>query len=170
MDIAIIGFSSSCKDAPWDDPSWLKWGLVNHPEYWAKMDLLFDIHQEEDDEHKEVLRERAERARDAEIPIYMHEKYYDWVHRYPFERVSPHYFDSSMSYMLALAISENPKRIGLWGINMSDEYGHQRSNMEFWLGYAKGKGIEILISDDSPLLKNKVNYGFKEWRLPPIQN
>lgn len=73
----------------------------------------------------------------------------------------PDYFASSFAYMLAHAIVVRPRRIGLYGIDLSvaGEYAHQRPNMEFLLGIAHGLGIEIVVSQGSSLLKHHEVYG-----------
>jgi hypothetical protein len=168
MGIAIVGMSPSCKDAPWFDDKWEMWGLPWHAEYWARCDRLFEIHEptKERDHRKKFI----EKAQDTGATLYLREAEEGAV-KYPFDKVDCNYFDSSMAYMMALAISENPSKIGLWGIDMNDDqYQHQRPNMEYLIGLARGKGIEVLIHESSPLCKNEINYGLKEWRLPHTQN
>lgn len=58
------------------------------------------------------------RLREADVPLYMQEQYYQNVTRYPFEDVATSvgdYWNSSIGYMLALAIHEKPNVIGIWG-------------------------------------------------------
>lgn len=55
------------------------------------------------------------------------------------------YFNSTVDYMLAYAIYQKPDIINLYGINMSvnEEYGEQKPGIEFWTGFAMGKGIQV---------------------------
>lgn len=71
---------------------------------------------------------------------------------------------SSIAYMLVLAILDGFEVINLYGIDMKagDEYSYQRSNMEFLIGLAIGKGIVVNIPRQSCLLKSAWRYGTKE--------
>lgn len=67
------------------------------------------------------------------------------------------YFTSSIAYMLAMAVDElGPgDQLKLYGCNMNSvmEYAHQRSGCEYYLGWARAKGIDIWLPDSSPILK-----------------
>lgn len=155
--VAIIGLSQTTHDkAPWSDPTWEKWGLPWDEGYWARCDRLFEMH----DWRLLGLRKNAYIARLAtvEAPLYMQAAYLENATPYPFEdvsRVTGAYWNSSIGYMLALAITEGVDRIGLWGVDMKgdDEYGYQRPNCEYLIGLARGKGIDVVIPEESPLCK-----------------
>lgn len=88
----------------------------------------------------------------------MQEQYFPEVTRYPFEevaRTTTDYWNSSIGYMLALAIHEQYERIHIFGVDMKDgeEYGYQKPNAEYLIGLARGRGIEVVIPDASPLCK-----------------
>ena len=98
--------------------------------------------------------------------LYMQEAYRDIPNaiKYPLKEVSAlvgDYYNSSIAYMLALAIFEEYDKIGIWGVDMdrqgepghADEYRDERPNCEYLLGFAKAKGIEIYLPDECPLLK-----------------
>ena len=76
------------------------------------------------------------------------------------------YFTNSVCYMIALAILEGYGRIELYGVNQAGmfEYMEQRRGVEFWIGYALGKGIEVYIHEPSKLLKNSGEdpYGYEK--------
>ena len=104
--------------------------------------------------------------RDLEGKLYMQQAYEDIPNaiEYPLEQVSMligDYYNSSIAYMLGLAIYEKYDRIGLWGVDMKEsgdwghanEYRDERPNCEYLLGFAKGRGIEIYLPPDCPLLK-----------------
>lgn len=90
--------------------------------------------------------------------------------RYPKEEVVSHflieYFVTVTCYMLALAIYRGYERIELYGVDLSDEttdvgdprkryedWENERACLSFWLGLAKGRGIQVFIADRSTLLK-----------------
>lgn len=74
-----------------------------------------------------------------------------------------YYFTSSISWMLAQAIEEDYDTIRLYGIELQkrSEYENQRACIEYFIGYAKGKGVNIYIHPSSTLLKTKEIYGYK---------
>ena len=87
---------------------------------------------------------------------------------YPFERVidcvKADYFQSSVAYALALAITEiydrygcnsNKGSIALYGIDVSSdqEWAYQRACIEYLVGIARGYGIDVYIPDSSDLCK-----------------
>lgn len=166
MAIAIIGMSPSCEDAPWYNDQWEMWGIARHDEYWARCDRLFEIHEQH--EKFKTIDVATQKAKDISVPLYAFEAYNDYVTPYPYDKID-NYLQSTISHMLALAIHENPPKIGIWGVDMTDHYGYQRPNTEYLIGYARGKGIEVLIHETSPLCKQKTRYGTKEFRIEPWQ-
>jgi hypothetical protein len=74
------------------------------------------------------------------------------------------YFTNTISYMLALGISEGFTDIACYGVDMAtgSEYGPQRPSCEFFLGIAAGLGIRITIPPEADLLKTRFLYGFQE--------
>ena len=168
--VAIVGLAPSTHDdAPYLDPDWEVWGLPWDEERWPYFDRLFDIHP------LECIRKATpsfyrigyeDRLKDLEHPLYMQQAYADIPNaaEYPLKEVSAlvgDYYNSSIAYMLALAIFEEVDRVGIWGVDMigqgesghADEYRDERPNCEYLLGFAKAKGIEIYLPDECPLLK-----------------
>ncbi len=91
---------------------------------------------------------------------------------YPFDRVIPvvgEYFQSSIAYALALAITEmcgnkEENEIALYGIDVSpdEEWAYQRACIEFLIGIAIGKGVKVTIPESSALLTfhdQSIKYG-----------
>lgn len=155
--IAIVGMSPTCDKAPWGDSSWEKWGLVWHDEYWARCDRLFEMHDLEYLKNCYPSEGYLEKLNEICVPLYM-QKHYREVPLsipYPFHLVPTKYFSSSVGYMTALAISEKPDVIGIWGVDMKDtkEHQYQRPNLEYLIGRAEGLGIEIYLPEESPVMK-----------------
>lgn len=75
-----------------------------------------------------------------------------------------HFFDATMSYMLALAIMEGFTQIRLGGIDLctTQEYIEQKASVTYFCGLAEGLGIEVITGKDSPLLESDSFYGFTE--------
>lgn len=66
------------------------------------------------------------------------------------------YFTSTIAYMVALAIHEGFDRIILNQLQVypqSTEYFGQKACINFWLGIAVGRGMDLLVSDNSHLAK-----------------
>ena len=190
--VAIVGFSkTSYDDVPFDNPGWEKWGLAWDLNGWERYTRLFDMHHSILWEIMTAnpLYEHYD-GKGLERRVYRHKDYYDeWLpemcqsknHKvylqeatllgaiaYPFERVDRevgHYYCSSISYMVALAIVEaHITDIAIFGVDMAagDEWQHQRANMEYLIGYARGKGIRVILPEKCPLTKfqdQADNYG-----------
>ena len=158
LNIAIIGLSPTTHDqAPFHDPDWEVWGLPWDEGYWRYYDRLFEMHDMRliEQENSRRPKDYLARLQEIEVPIYMQKQYYNNVTAYPFDSVCTKYFNSSIGYMLALAISENADTIGVFGVDMKgdDEYGYQKPNIEYLLGMAIGMGIKVIVPEESPLLK-----------------
>jgi len=97
-------------------------------------------------------------AQDHEFPIYFltdPERSPAGV-RYPMEQVTKEVgesIDSSVAYMLALAIAGGIDRVELYGVEMpaGSAYFWQRPNMEKMIGLARGEGMEVYIPPQSAL-------------------
>lgn len=76
------------------------------------------------------------------------------------EKISP-YFSNSISYMIALAIMDGYKLIGVWGVDMaaSGEYSIERPSVEYWLGVAE-KYATVYLPKECELLKSRL-YGYE---------
>ena len=155
MKVAIVGMSPSATSAPWEDASWEKWGMPWSGD-WAQMDRLFEIHGEwEEFNPSPDYRERLE---SCGASLYMQGNPLPGATKYPLAEVASlegDYFESSVAFMMALAIYEGAEEISLHGVDMKsdEEYGYQKPNMEYMIGFARGRGIKVHVRDDSPLLK-----------------
>jgi hypothetical protein len=170
----VVGFAPSWQETPWDVPNAHYWGMnalhkVAPDKPWSMWFQLHDI----DKHHKEDREEHLDFLRKAPVPIVMwqdHIPKYDIPNAvpYPKQMVVDHfgrYFTNTVSWMLAFAIiSKQYRKIGVYGIDMAQdsEYDHQRPSCEYFLGWAKGQGIELDIPDTSDLLKAPFLYGLED--------
>lgn len=139
-------------EIPWGEDE--VWCLAHDRQNRYKADRVFEMH--------DMSLLQANRPRDIETlkdfdTLYMQEKYFDHVTRYPFEEVAEvtgWYWNSSIAYMLALAVYEG-QDIHLCGVMMkgNDEYAYQRPNVEYLLGLAAGRGLKVSVSEESTLLQ-----------------
>lgn len=183
--VAIIGRCYSTRaDAPWNLADWEIWSLA-----WDPLPVthrIFELHQnfrqyhgteEDGDYHVGGLRM-------SKVPVYMLDPQADIPKsiRYPMDRIgkwlrkTPQgtpYLESSIAYMVALAIEERVDRIGIWGVDLhcDSEYAYQRPNLEYLVGVAEGRGIKIFIPKQSALFTHEhgVPYGYWTQITPPKQ-
>ena len=79
--------------------------------------------------------------------------------RYPLQEVieffGTKYFTNTISYMLALAIYEGFERIRLYGVDApyGGIYFMEKSGLEYWIGRAQQKGIEVVPCQESLMLQ-----------------
>ncbi len=167
--VAIIGKATNTRrQAPFHDPEWEIWGLG-----WddlSRMDRIYEIHEPQmwplyfknESAGKQMIY-TAERygdyLRSVDVPLYMKEEYADFPAsmRFPMEEVEAltgRYLQSSIAYMLAHAILEDVETVGIWGVNMAGEgeYAYQRPNLEYLIGFARGRGMKVYIPPGSALL------------------
>lgn len=163
LKVAIVGLApSTYEQAPWDDKSWEKWGMPWDTAGWTRMDRLFEPH---DIKFLRVCPLKSnpdffDRLRDCQT-LYMQSECAEVPNAiaYPSAEVSKtiggQYLNSTVAYMLALAVHEGAEEIGLWGVDMDlgSEYFMQRPNAEYLIGLARGRGIKVHIPDESPLCK-----------------
>lgn len=162
MRINLVGAApSSAHLAPTDSPSWV---CGAHYEEFKHLDVtrIYEIH--------EFLLERKDyinRLLEFDIELLMAKgtPYKGSAREFDFKRskelIGRTYLTSTMSYMMSDAISEGYREIYLYGITLSaeSEYYSQRPAMEWWIGYAQGLGIKVVVPDNCPLGKSYKVYG-----------
>lgn len=165
--IALIGSApSSVGLAPYADPSWTIWGCspgaVPHVK---RVDAWFEMHPlPQPDISPDYIAWMAQ----LERPVYM----VDAVEALPRsityprqemeDRYGPYFFTSTLSWMFALALEQNPQEIGLWGVDMADntEYGYQRPGCHYFVMLARERGITVTVPPQSDLLSAPAPYGY----------
>jgi hypothetical protein len=160
LKVAIVGLSESSKHlAPWGS-DWEMWGLAWDVDRY-RFDRVFEMHDRRDltKFYGDELGSYLEKL-DACTKVYMQEPFPEVSGSvyYPFGRVAEvcgDYWESSIGYALALAITLGADEIAIYGVDMraDEEYAYQRPNCEYLIGLAKGRGIKVRIPESSPLLK-----------------
>ena len=178
--VAIVGFADGHRDqAPWQQDGIEFWGinrlhavLAGKPWHrWFELHSLNDFYRD-DREHQIFLQT-------AGFPVYIRRQDQAtadlWrlptATPYPLETVLAafpnRYFNNTISYLLALAILMGFEEIQLYGVDMAQdtvlqqEYAQQRPSAEWLIGFAQGKGIDVVIPPGSDLLKTSHLYGFE---------
>ena len=172
--LAIIGTAiNSLGLAPYNNDEYELWGLgglynaVNINEI-GNFTRWFDIHTLE--VIKAEIREYFEWYTTCPLPVYTQEVFSEIPTsvKYPLEIITSNfprkYFNSTVDYMLALAIYEGYTYISLYGVDMAQdtEYKEQRPSCEYWCGYCDGAGINLYIPEQSSILKSLFLYGYEE--------
>lgn len=173
--VAIVGFAESHRhEAPFDDPDCEIWILNQLYRHVPRADRHFEIHQNWND-HVVEGTDHIAMMNAMQVPVYMKDRVPHIPNsvRYPLERVANQiglpmirsgtgpYLTSTVGYMIALAIAEGFRWIGLFGIDLivGPEYRYQRANAEFLLGIAHGRGIDVYLPQKCALLNATHVYG-----------
>ena len=174
--IAIVGTATTSREQANELPPEVeRWGLASCYTFLNQIDRYFEVHT------REWILTRAGKQyfpylrflQHFDGPVYMLEVDPTIPHAqlYPLEQMAQKfypdssdkpYFTSTLSYMMALAISEQPKEIQLLGVDFSTrmEYAHQRGGCEYFIGWAIANGIKVTIPRTSPILKAPL-YGMR---------
>ena len=182
--IAIIGSApSSTLLAPFDDPSWAIW--CTSPATFAavaarkRADVWFELHRWLPYEPGQMGQpgtrpwfspEFRQFLREFKGKVYMTEQQPDIPNCERFQYQSllakhgPYHFCSSISWMLAHAIEQMPRAIGIFGVDMAagSEWAYQRPACQHFIGLAKAAGIDIVLPPESDLMRHTTLYGIGE--------
>jgi len=168
--IFILGRGNSLLRCPVKKPEKAEYWGCNSVYKAREIDRLFimrNLYVTQFNKDKEILKNINEK----DFPVYTLGEYREIKNniRYPMEEMIKEYgiahFLTSISYMLALAISQKPKNLFLLGIDM--EFGvkieylrDEKGCIEYWLGVAVGRGININLAQESTLMRRKKRNNF----------
>ena len=166
MKICILGCAPSWKQAPFKDNSIEIWTL-NHAliSLVPRFDKHFDVHiphwyQHPQDNYYNWLQNNQDKIYIADkCDLFPNANIIDWK-----MLVNKHdnYFTSSIAWMMAYALEfHNLSDIYLCGVDLlqKEEYQVQRPCVEYFIGKAKERGIEVHIQNTSTILKAEKLYG-----------
>ena len=85
------------------------------------------------------------------------------------------FFLNVITYIIATAILQEPKQIDMYGVDMrpdagNETYSNEKGSVEFWCGVARGKGIKIVNSPESFVMKTKQLGNFKDYKTKVHQS
>lgn len=152
--VQVVGMAQSERDASPDVESWgLPWGPAPH-----RHSVWFEMHdrslwERRGDAYLQQLRE-------SDVPVYMQriEPDIPMSREYPLQdvikAVGTDYFNSSIAYMLGLAIY-HVRDIFVYGVDnhSHEEWMYERPCNEYLLGVARGAGLGVWVHPDSSLLR-----------------
>lgn len=192
MKIACLGSApSSVRLAPFGDPSWTIWGCSPGCFAVApRSDVWFELHRWEPGVLGKAETQKPWFSPEYVAWLCQHPKVYmiecpaevKNAVALPWQQLITIYgaffMNSTLSWMLAMAIEAikedratrtTPKeewddKIGLWGVDMSatEEYGYQRAGCQFFVQMARNLMIDVIVPDESDLLRHPPLYGVCE--------
>ena len=179
--VAIVGFApSSFLSAPYQNEAIEIWGINELPivQGVSRVTRLFQLHTKQEYSKGRNAGKIIDWMKSATIPIYIQEKEKEFPSsvRFPIKEVleisKTNYFTNSISYIIAFAILQGAKKIELWGVDMAriEEYEAQSPSVEYFIGWARGLGVEGAVPSQSDILHTTHLYGYQEEELLPIQN
>ena len=161
MKITIIGKGQGWEDAPTDGETWGVNDLFKRRD--VKLIFAMDNLETRLSTWAEGIEEYT---RKNCIPV-VGQKAYSFLPIsiiFPIKEMHTDYFVCTISYMIAYAIFKGATQIDLYGCTLwgGSEYSYQKPNVEYWIGYAQGKGIKVNIHGRANLLKshNNLIYGY----------
>lgn len=166
--IAIVGANTHIRKlAPYDDKSWEIWtfsphnhGMLPRFDRWFELHAPLVPHNSHLPRYLEFLRGlRAVTVRDKDCGLRDPVLYPE---REMLDRFGPFFFTSSAAWLMALAISERPAKIGIWiaSYHKGDPYEHQLPGVQYFVQKAREAGIEIVCPAESKSVTPKI-YGGK---------
>jgi hypothetical protein len=180
--VCIVGCADSKDEAPFADPNGHEfWGVNNlfltMPGPWSRW---FDLHtfsdgpggwlrRGEPNFRGQPVDKYLTAVQALNVPVYMQApcELVPNAVTYPINdmiEMFGTYFTNTISYMIALAIVEKFEEIKIVGVDMAvdSEYSHQRPSCEYFIGVARGRGINVYLPDTCDLLKTRFLYAFHE--------
>jgi len=151
---AIIGKGSGLIETPTKWPKdWLAMTVSGAHLKYPHSDIIVDMHELDivEANHPEIIND----VRDKHIAYYTIRELAGLPSskRYPIENIieefGSDYFTSSVAYAIALAVYFGAEEIKLYGVALSfeGEYYFERPCVEYWIGFARGKGIKVTVGD-----------------------
>lgn len=188
MKIAIIGGHARAGDIAHYDDSWQMWGLnAIRPPWIARWHAMFNLHR-----FAHLVRDwRWQLRKDIEwaqahrqVPFYVLDP---WPRKVlPNQMIFPkrrllampngQYHAGSFDWMVAFAVLQGAKAISLHGVRLAldgpaDEPISARACLEYWCGYAAGRGVTVLTARTTELfwqyhlVKSRSLYGYDDIHL-----
>lgn len=142
--VAILGKLQTKHEAPFNDKTWEIWSVNKRPneEKLPRVDKWFDLHFEPFTPNQDFTREN-----------------------FPFKEVESivggHYFNNSISYLIAYAIYKGYKEIALYGMRFNtpaEKQIKQYENVRELIFFARGRGIKVTAPYDDIMVAEYPQY------------
>jgi hypothetical protein len=163
--VAIVGTHPSASDVQIPE-GYEVWVINNGWSQRPSFDRLYELHRLEErpwrsEEHKARLR----RSRKKVWTLFPGQvKGANLLPVMELLEKGPSYFTNSVAWMIAHALHEGVTHLYILGVHFLTprERLLERACAEFWIGYAKGRGVEVTIPAASSLLKGRGLYGLED--------
>ena len=171
-ELIILAMGPTRNQCPYDAETWgVNNGYKQAKEAGGHLDKLFLAHTQVKDEQGDNIFNWAEINSLGVEVINTHKVKGLKSKLFPMKRIvekfGVNYFSDTICYMLVYAIDQAtgkedgelklryPMRIRLYGADMhtKDEYALEKPAIEYWIGVARGLGIEVEVSEGSALFK-----------------
>jgi hypothetical protein len=151
MRLAIVGGGNTVKDAPFDNPLYDIWTTASIAKTLPRVTTIFEFHSGEGLQDPSVYAKASEVIYTSDFPIGQMVAHYGKI------------FPSSMNLIMAYAIDKGYKHIELYGVDMAldSEYERFRPSFLYLIGYARGAGITVEISEGSVLMADEKTYCYE---------
>jgi len=164
--VAILGTCLSRTEAPVNDLDWEIWTIGPGGKNVQRWDRLFEVHGP--DTWPPGFREYLEELKSVQPPrmIFTEAPMPDWPagkvipKDHYFQKYGRMWFQSQISYALAMAIDEGVQTIGIYGIDLEagEEYRSQFTGARFFIDVARLAGITIILPEGCGLTRDPNPY------------
>lgn len=173
MRVVIVGKGIGAVAAPQGEHTW----GVNNLCLTRPVTLSFNMHDLDKHKNHPLFNKTIAHINKYNIPI-VTQRVYEHIPSsiaFPLEEMPFKYFGNSIDYMIAYAVHLGATIIDIYGVAMlaGTEYFHQKPSLEFWIGYARGKGIDVNIHEPTNVCKNLrglYGYDWDEEDMPHVLN
>jgi hypothetical protein len=172
LKIALVGTAPSSRMlAPFNDPTWKIWGCSpGNMNVLPRYDAWFEI-------HSNLLwpsnvsygAPYIEWLKQQKVPVYMqNQAHVPNATVFPWQEMTEEFgndfFTSSFAWMMAFAMKQGAKEIGLFGIDMAsrDEYILQRPGFYFFRWEAQRRGVKITAPNESDIMQSPPLYAYSD--------
>lgn len=155
MKVIIIGKSESWVEAPKEGNTWgLNDLILSRP-----LALTFEMHNIDKilkSNFSDNVEKEIKEINRLGIPVITQKKHklLPTAIPFPLDEMPVKYFTSSISYMVAYAIYKQATDIDIYGVHCyaKSEYFYEKPCIEFWIGWAVGRDINVKIHGATNLL------------------
>ncbi len=169
MKVVIVGKGRGWDEAPPCGKGYEIWG-VTQLNLRREVDLVIDMNDYS--ENRWGPAETLEATQSRNKAVHENVSYVDLM-TYPYRKIvkkfGSDYFSSTVAFAVALAIHRGAAEIEMYGVTLEvpSEYAYQKPCVEYWCGYARGKGIKVTsLGEHTTLFKTKdgliYGYGLKQ--------
>ena len=157
MKVIIVGKGSGWEDAPMEGETWGLNDLILR----RSVRLSFEMHNLDEwyDKNHYNFKQEREEINKLGIPVVTQKKHklFPTAIPFPIDEMPIKYFTNSIAYMIAYAIHKGATEIEMYGVPLIyvDEYTRQLPCVEYWIGYARGKGIKVTIHGSTNIFSPK---------------